>query len=161
MNLTDLTPDQLRALLKREDIGEAWKEKARAHLESIEGHARVAEAPQKSTDPRGRMNQTEKRMAQILDMRKRMGFIREWWYESVTFVVGLERTRYTPDFVCNMADGSLEIVEVKGAHIRDDARVKFQVAARQYPFARWTMKQWKKGEWLTLYDYAPMSERAA
>ena len=32
MNLTDLTPDQLRALLKREDIGEPVKEKIRKVL---------------------------------------------------------------------------------------------------------------------------------
>lgn len=146
--LEQCTPDELRKL--RPAVGAVMQER----IDALLGEARVADTPQKSTDPRDRMNGTEKRMALILDMRKRAGEIVEWWYESVTFRVGIERSHYRPDFVCNLPDGSLEIVEVKGGFVRDDARGKFQAAARQYPFARWRMLAWVKGEWRTIADYA-------
>lgn len=107
----------------------------------------------KSTDPRSRMNQTELRYSQILDARLRTGEIIEWAFEDLTFRVGLERTRYTPDFFVRLPNGALELHEIKGARTWEDARVKFQAAAKQYPWVTWRMWVWEKGEWTERYHY--------
>jgi hypothetical protein len=46
-----------------------------------------------------------------------------------------------------LADGTVEMHEVKGGYIRDDALVKFKVARELYPQFRWRMWQYDKGEW--------------
>jgi hypothetical protein len=58
-------------------------------------------------------------------------------HESITLKVGAERCRYTPDFPVIRPDGMLVFYEVKGGHVWDDARVKFQSAKRQYPWFDW------------------------
>jgi hypothetical protein len=53
--------------------------------------------------------------------------------------------RYTCDFLAMWEEG-LEFFEVKGFW-RDDARVKIKVAARMFPWARFTAVQRVKGAW--------------
>lgn len=75
-------------------------------------------------------------------------------FESMKFRLA-DGTWYTPDFIVIMADGSIEAHEVKGFR-RDDALVKFKVAAESYPWIRWIMveKLPKKrgGGWNMIYD---------
>jgi hypothetical protein len=78
------------------------------------------------------MNKTEQARALDLEAMKRNGFILEWWYERWTFKLA-DDTRYTPDFIVQMPDGTLEVEEVKGFW-REDARVKVKVFASLYPF---------------------------
>lgn len=78
------------------------------------------------------MNKTEKARAIDLEAMKRAGLILEWWYERWTFKLA-DDTRYTPDFVIQKPDGTLEVEETKGFW-REDARVKVKVFAEQYPF---------------------------
>jgi hypothetical protein len=55
--------------------------------------------------------------AQILENRKRLGIIRNWRYEPITFwFLQIKRgTRsYKPDFEVTLLDGSIEYHEVKG-----------------------------------------------
>lgn len=151
MKLEELSPDGLRKL--RPHVGEASQARI-DQLLAAPPTGDVRTTP-KSLDPRDRMNQTEGRYADILDARKGAGEIVKWWYEEITFRVGVERTIYRPDFVTLLPNGRLEVIEVKGAHVWDDARVKFQSAAREYPFARWSWMQWKNNEWKCVYDYAP------
>lgn len=89
----------------------------------------------------GRMNGIEAKYAEVLKERMRVGEIVWWAFESVTFRLGAD-CRYTPDFLIQMADGSLEIAETKG-YFRDDARVKVSVMKEKYPFPIWLI-YWDK-----------------
>jgi hypothetical protein len=90
---------------------------------------------------RNPMNGTESRYADVLDARIADGTLIEYWYEDWTFRLA-DDTRYNPDFVVALPDGTLEIHEVKGRRrgngdrywVEEDARVKLRVFARQYPF---------------------------
>ena len=55
-----------------------------------------------------------------------------------------DNTYYTPDFVTLEADGSMVVHEVKGFW-RDDARVKWKVAAREFFMFRFLAVQRKRG----------------
>jgi hypothetical protein len=90
----------------------------------------------KASRPRkiaGVMNGTESQYADLLNLRKAAGQIAQFWYEAVTFKLGAD-LRFTPDFLVMAPDGSLEVHEVKGSFIRDDARVKLIAAAERFPF---------------------------
>lgn len=95
-----------------------------------------------STGKRG-MNATEREFLAILGARLLAGTLSELWpHESVKFRVGANRCWYTPDFAGLDADGRLVVWECKARRgkwtsMRDDARVKLQSAARQYPGVRW------------------------
>ena len=82
----------------------------------------------------GTMNKTEQAYAHHLDWLKSEGEVLEYRFESVTLRLA-KRTRYTPDFMLIMDDGTIELHEVKGFW-RDDARVKIKVAAEMYPMFR-------------------------
>lgn len=82
----------------------------------------------------GQMNNTERAYEDLhLRTRKAAGEVAEWWYEAVTFKLAND-VRYTPDFVVLLTNGEIEVVEVKGGLVRDDARVKLRTAADRYPF---------------------------
>ena len=93
----------------------------------------------------GRMNGIEQRYASYLDVRKQAGEVACWRYESLTLRLA-KATRYTPDFWVVMADGRVEIHEVKGFW-EDDARVKVKVAAEMFHEFRFVAVTWsrKKG----------------
>lgn len=78
------------------------------------------------------MNKTEQARAIDLEAMKRAGLIVQWWYEKWTFNLA-DDLRYTPDFVIQKPDGSLEVEEVKGFW-RDDARAKVKMFVALYPF---------------------------
>lgn len=111
--------------------------------------------------PRDRMNKTEARWhtGDILP-RLRSGALIWCEHEALKLRVGMERTWYTPDYAALRSDGTLEITEVKGGYIHEDARVKFQAAARLYPWMHWRMVQWVRGSWRTVYDYPAEGARA-
>ncbi len=55
---------------------------------------------------------------------------------------------FTPDLVIGTKLGGLMIEEIKGAHIREAAKVRYKVAAEQYSWlGTWRMVQWVKHEW--------------
>lgn len=91
-------------------------------------------------------NKTEARYDERLAHSKRVGWIRDYWFESIKFRLG-DRCWYTPDFMIEMLDRSKIIHEVKGTHIREDSWVKLKVAAEHAPFlfylAQWTGKGWE------------------
>jgi len=92
------------------------------------------------------MNQTERVYALILEAAKRNGALRSWRYECVTLKLA-DGVRYTPDFLVIRGDGTAEFHEVKGGFIRDDARVKLRVAARQFPEFVFQLAQCTRGQW--------------
>lgn len=79
------------------------------------------------------MNKTEAEYAGMLEARKGSGEILWWAYEAVTLKLA-DNTRYTPDFLVMLADGTLEIHETKGGFIREDGWLKLKVAAGMFPF---------------------------
>ena len=79
------------------------------------------------------MNKTEAEYAQMLEARRVSGEILWWVYEAVTLKLA-DNTRYTPDFLVMLADGTLEIHETKGGFIREDGWLKLKVAAGMFPF---------------------------
>lgn len=93
-----------------------------------------------------KLNKTETRWLGILTARA----AKEGWTslrsQAITIELG-EHCRYTPDFSAMIA-GRLTFWEVKGAHVWDDAKVKFKVAPRLYPEFSFWLAQWKGGQWL-------------
>lgn len=82
--------------------------------------------------PKTGPNKTEEAYQETLEHRRLAGEVLWHGYEPFKLKLA-DRTFYTPDFGVLMADGQLELHEVKG-HWEDDARVKIKVAARQFPF---------------------------
>lgn len=80
----------------------------------------------------GVMNKTEQAYATLLEQKRIAGEVAAYWFESVRFVLA-PNTSYTPDFLVQLPDSTLEVHEVKGFW-EDDARVKIKVAADKFPF---------------------------
>lgn len=96
------------------------------------------------------MNSTEARYEQeILLQQLRAGEIQSYQFEKMKFKIG-DNCWYTPDFV--VVTDIIEVHEVKGGLIRDDAVVKFKAAADQYPYFRFVMAQYKGKTWSVIRD---------
>ncbi|HHO0199157.1 TPA: DUF1064 domain-containing protein [Klebsiella quasipneumoniae] len=80
----------------------------------------------------GQMNKTEEAYCSYLELRRRYGEIAWFRFEGIKLRLA-DNTFYTPDFAVMLANGQMELHEVKGVWT-DDARVKTKVAADQYPF---------------------------
>lgn len=92
---------------------------------------------------RGVMNKTEARYStEVLDVRKALGEVAEYWYESVKLRLA-DGSWFTVDFFVMLADGRLEAHEVKG-HWRTAERVRIKVAAERYPFIFTSAQRRKK-----------------
>lgn len=92
------------------------------------------------------MNGTERAYGLILRAKQQAGLIAAYRYEAITIRLA-NRTTYTPDFVVLDPDGYIELHEVKGGFTRDDARVKFKVAAEQYSEFRFVWCQYVRKAW--------------
>ena len=55
-----------------------------------------------------------------------------WRFEAIKIRLA-DNTFYTPDFLVVVNDLRLELHEVKGAIVMDDAKVKLKVAAETFP----------------------------
>jgi len=69
-------------------------------------------------------------------------------HEPMRFILG-RKCSYTPDFL-TIADGCIWFHEVKGGFTYDDAKVKFKVAAKMYPFFGWVLAVQSKKVWTRL-----------
>ncbi len=97
-----------------------------------------------------KMNLTEKRYVDQLEMMRLNGEIVDWRYEPMRFKVG-EGAWYKPDFLIVLTN-KFEIHEVKGGFIRTPAMVRFKAAMMLYPWFKWKMMQWKNGEWKVIKE---------
>lgn len=79
----------------------------------------------------GTMNKTEAAYAATLDARCHAGEVAWFKFEGIKLRLA-DNTFYTPDFAVMLADGVLEMHEVKGFW-QDDARAKIKIAADLYP----------------------------
>ncbi len=95
--------------------------------------------------PTGKMNKTERRYADQLELQKAAGDVLWWAFEPVNLRLGID-CFYKIDFLVMKFDGLLECHEVKG-YWTDDALVKIRVAAEKFPFKfiaiRWVKQQWE------------------
>ncbi|OBU84572.1 hypothetical protein MY55_21310 [Chromobacterium subtsugae] len=80
----------------------------------------------------GAMNKTEEAYENHLAQRKQAGEVAWYRFEGVKLRLA-DNTFYSPDFAVMLANGQMEMHEVKG-HWQDDARAKIKIAADQYPF---------------------------
>ena len=95
--------------------------------------------------PKSRMNKTEARYAQELELRKRAGDIVDYYFESFNLRLA-DNTYYRPDFLIVHKD-CFEFIEVKG-FLRDDANVKCKMGKELYPCFKWKMVFWKNKQWM-------------
>jgi len=92
----------------------------------------------------GQMNGTEAAYAEVLAGELLAGEILGYQFEPMKFRLA-KNTSYSPDFMVQLSDGTLEFREVKacrasGAFLaEDDAMVKIKVAAEMYPMFGWVM----------------------
>ena len=87
------------------------------------------------------MNKIEAAYAELLELRRLGGEIQKWRYEGIKLRLA-HNTWYTPDFVVEMSDDTVECHEVKAtwtkgrfagkAGFKEDSRVKIKVAAQIY-----------------------------
>lgn len=91
----------------------------------------------------GEMNRTEQAYSDHLEIRKRAGELAWFRFEGLKFRLA-DNTFYTPDFSVMLANGEIELHEVKG-YWQDDARVKVKIAAEMYPFRFIAVKKNKTG----------------
>lgn len=113
-------------------------------LENIKGRKEARPLPLLASPYEG-MNKTETRYAQILEVRKIGGEIKDWLFEPFSLRL-TKATFYKPDFLVVTLE-RFEIHEIKGGRIWDDAKVKFKVARDKFPWFLFRMMQYKKGRW--------------
>jgi len=92
------------------------------------------------------MNRTEDRYAWELLVDQRQGKILDFQFERMVFRLttpyqGTRIVSYTPDFCVVLLDGSIRFDEVKGPFVREDADLKFKMAADMFPWFGWRMIQ--------------------
>lgn len=82
--------------------------------------------------PQGERNRTEAAYERFLQEQQMVGLILWFQFEGMKFRLA-DKTFYTPDFAVMLANGQIELHEVKG-FMTEDANVKIKVAAEMYPF---------------------------
>ena len=113
-------------------------------LRPISTHLGQNMAPSKAKGGASKMNRWEQEYALELEARRQAREILWWGFEAIKLKL-TGRTFYTPDFVVvHMFNcGVPSFVEIKG-FLRDDANVKFKVAAELFPWAEFSMYRKRK-----------------
>ena len=94
--------------------------------------------------PAGTMNTTETKYADHLELRKRGGDILWWKFEGIKLRLA-DKTFLTIDFAVMRLSGQIELHDIKGGPIMEDANVKIKVAAEMYPFQFFIVRKAKVG----------------
>lgn len=86
----------------------------------------------------GEMNKGEAAFGRHLEFEKQQGRVLWYGFEKIKFRIG-KKCFFTPDYFVVYADGSIEIIDVKGRknnsyYCREDAKVKLRAAASLFPF---------------------------
>ena len=94
----------------------------------------------------------EEQYNSMLELKYRACEILAYEYESITFRLA-PKTTYTPDFLVVLPNGKIQIHEVKG-FAREDAIIKFKVAAQQNPWFEFIMVKKSKNEgWVEMLHF--------
>ena len=110
------------------------EEQYREYIDNLKSRGAVSvlkEAPKLAKIPRPRMNRWEEAYGAELLVKQAAGEIEWFGFEPIKLRLA-DATFYTPDFAV-IQGGRLCFIEIKG-FIRDDAMVKFKVAAEMFPF---------------------------
>lgn len=91
-----------------------------------------------------KMNKTEAKYADLLEMRKKAGNIIDYYFEPMGLKLA-GNTFYHPDFLVVFPD-HFELHECKGFW-RDDAKVKIKVAADKFKWFKFIVVKYVKGNW--------------
>lgn len=155
-DLATLDLATLKRLHRDPRMGEVQLGKIASRIAELEEPAvavvDLAKPKKPAAHVRGVMNQTEARYARdVMDIQVAGGTCLRYEFEGLTFRIP-EIGIYTPDFVGWMADGSLWCHEVKNRQIWPKDVIKFKAAARERPWIRWTLTQWKDGRWTVLHN---------
>lgn len=141
-----------------------WSEADLRDWQNLQGRiGGTEEFPASSTPKRSpidRMNKWEKEYAETLQYRMMCGLIDWFAFEPMKLRLA-GRTYYTPDFAV-IIGGKLEYHEIKG-HWRDDALVKFKVAAELYPFTFKAIRKKKVregGGWEIIRQLTPAGQQS-
>lgn len=91
----------------------------------------------------GVMNRSEADYAAWLEGQRLAGFVLEWHFERIKLKLA-DKTWYSPDFLVMLADGVIELVDVKGTKKKpngetgywaeEDSKIKLRVVAELFPF---------------------------
>jgi hypothetical protein len=154
--LAHIAQSQCRIL---DDLGSSPRTHAGSRRTSIDhppepSHTRVIPADRYKS-------KTERCFAQLLDVWKHEGSVRQWWYEPMKGLYLAPGTSYTPDFLIEPSTTTPPdrlrpyldhayrqiLIETKGAYIRDKDWLKAKQAAALYPCWRFVRAQWKHQEW--------------
>lgn len=102
----------------------------------------------------GEMNKTEARYEQEVILPKyKAGDINWYGFEALTFKLAPD-TRYTPDFIVQLSDGTIEAIDVKASKkdgkplVTEDSYVKMKTAGQLFPIQflmTWRLKD--TGAW--------------
>lgn len=99
--------------------------------------------------PAGTMNRTEQAYSAFLELRKRAGEIAWYRFEGIKLRLA-DKTFLTVDFAVMLASGELEMHDVKGGPIMEDANVKLKVAAESFPFPFYIARKGKTANGWTI-----------
>lgn len=107
----------------------------------ILNHLGMFKARQYKRHIRGEKNGLEaKYEAEVLIPQRDRGEVVAWHFEAVTLDVIVPNeakpARLTPDYLVLMADGTIEMRDVKG-FCEEDAKLKVKAASERYPWMRW------------------------
>lgn len=116
-----------------------------------------AKKKRKPAHVKGQMNETEKRYAHRLTELVRAGLVESFTFEGEVLQLA-HRTTYSPDFLVILPGARRVHVEVKGAFVFDEAKVKFKVSSRLFQEDLFIWAQWKRGVWTETawYHGAPL-----
>ena len=148
------TPEMLKAHAKGQHVPKVVSKASAPTRQKFKGRG-VGRRYGKRHVP-GVMNKTEEKFADLLQERKKNGEVIEWLFESVTLKLA-DGCRFTPDFFVVLADGSIELIDVKGTGPVDDKSiVKIKCAAERFFEFRFVMEKqqtrkngggWKRTEY--------------
>jgi len=113
--------------------------------------AKISSAPPKKP----KMKKTESAfLERFIKPAKARGEIANWRFEGARLRLAADST-YCADFMVTRNDGHVEFYEIKGAHIWEDAIVKFKWAREEYKEFTFFMAQFtKKTGWRLKYQQA-------
>ena len=94
----------------------------------------------------GEMNKTETKYAAHLNTLIAAGSVHQWWFEAFKFRVAYNSCWLTVDFMVQLADGTIELHDVKGGPTEEDAAIKEKLIAQLFPF-RLLEVRLKRGVW--------------
>ena len=89
----------------------------------------------------------EAAFATVLELEKRTGLIKDYFYEPFSFKLANGK-RYRADFLRWNLDGTTDCLEIKGYHANlRDSLTHLAWAAQKFPFHRWLLVTRTKDGW--------------